>query len=74
MLIFTSCTNNYIPKARVLAYSLKKFHPKWEFCLLLGETPPKQFNIKSEPFDRILLFSDLPIQALSLLAFPPSSC
>ena len=63
MLIFTSCTNNYIPKARVLAHSLKKFHPKWEFCLLLGETPPKQFDIKNEPFDRVILFSDLPIQA-----------
>ena len=71
MLIFTSCTNNYIPKARVLAYSLKKFHPKWEFCLLLGETPPKQFNIKSEPFDRILLFSDLPIQAYHSWLFRP---
>ena len=63
MLVFTSCINNYIPKARVLAHSLKKFHPEWEFCLLLGETPPKDFNITKEPFDRILFFSDLGIPA-----------
>lgn len=61
MLVFTSCTNNYIPKARVLASSLKKFHPDWEFCLLLGETPPQGFDIQQEPFDRILFFEDIHI-------------
>lgn len=61
MLVFTSCINNYIPKARILAESLKKFHPEWEFCLLLGETPPKNFKLENEPFDRLLLFSDLHI-------------
>lgn len=61
MLIFTSCTNNYIPKARILANSVKKFHPEWEFCLLLGEVEPEGFNINTEPFDRILYFSDIGI-------------
>ena len=61
MLVFTSCINNYIPKARILAESLKKFHPTWEFCLLLGENPPKDFKLENEPFDRLLLYSDLQI-------------
>lgn len=61
MLVFTSCTNNYIPKARILANSVKRFHPDWEFCLLLGEIEPEGFDIKNEPFDRILYFSDIHI-------------
>ena len=61
MLVFTSCTNNYIPKARILASSIKRFHPDWEFCLLLGEGEPEGFDLKNEPFDRILYFSDVKI-------------
>ena len=61
MLVFTSCTNNYIPKARILANSVKRFHPDWEFCLLLGEVEPEGFDIQNEPFDRILYFSDIKI-------------
>ncbi len=58
-LVFTSCTNNYLPKARVLASSLKKYHPDWEFCLLLGEAPPEGFDLTQEPFDSLILFEDL---------------
>lgn len=61
MFVFTSCTNNYIPKARVLASSLKSFHPDWTFCLLLGERPPKGFDLADEPFDRLMTFDRLPI-------------
>jgi len=61
MLVFTSCTNNYIPKARVLATSLKEQHPDWEFCLLLGEEPPTGFDLEREPFDRLLSFNQLDI-------------
>ena len=62
MLVYTSCTNNYLPKARVLAKSLKKYNPDWEFCLVLGESEPECFNINNEPFDRILHFNELEIQ------------
>ena len=34
-IVFTSVANNYIPKARILAESLKKFHPDWYFILLI---------------------------------------
>ena len=63
MFIFTSCTNNYIPKARVLASTLKDFHPDWVFCLLLGEEPPQGFALENEPFDRLMTFDQLPIPA-----------
>lgn len=63
MFVFTSCTNNYIPKARVLASTLKSFHPDWTFCLLLGETPPEGFSLESEPFDRLVTFDQLEIPA-----------
>lgn len=61
MFVFTSCTNNYIPKARVLASTLKSFHPDWTFCLLLGETPPDGFVLEDEPFDRLVTFDQLEI-------------
>lgn len=69
MLVFTSCINNYIPKARILASSLKKFHPTWTFCLLLGETPPDDFYLEKEPFDRLLTFEQLHIPNYSSWLF-----
>lgn len=61
MFVFTSCTNNYIPKARILASSLKMFHPDWSFCLLLGEAAPEGFDLAAEPFDRVEFFDQLGI-------------
>lgn len=61
MLVFTSCVNNYLPKARVLADSVKGQHPDWHFCLLLGEAPPPGFRPENEPFDRVLLFEEMGI-------------
>lgn len=61
MFVFTSCINNYIPKARVLASSLKAIHPDWTFCLLLGEEAPEGFRLEDEPFDRVLMFDHLGI-------------
>jgi glycosyltransferase involved in cell wall biosynthesis len=62
MFVFTSCANNYIPKARVLASSLKTLHPDWTFCLLLGENPPPGLHLPDEPFDRLLGFDELGIE------------
>ena len=61
MMVFTSCTNNYLAKARVLAKSCKHFHPDWEFCLLLGEEPPAGFELRKEPFDRVIQFDEIEI-------------
>lgn len=51
---YTSVTNNYIPKARVLAHSVKKIHPDWEFTLVNAEPLPDSFSLDHEPFDVIL--------------------
>src|SRR5581483_8681903 len=61
MLVFTSATKSYIPKARVLGHSLKKHNPEWEFHLVLCDEPPRGFNINHEPFDGMTLLSELPL-------------
>jgi lipopolysaccharide biosynthesis glycosyltransferase len=37
MIIFTSITLNYLPKAKILAASIKRFHPTWKFHLLIND-------------------------------------
>lgn len=69
MLIFTSCVNNYLPKARVLAQSVKEQHPDWQFCLLLGEKLPPECSVATEPFDRILGYADIGIADLQAFLF-----
>lgn len=61
MFVFTSCTNNYIPKARILSSTLKNIHPDWTFCLVLSEDLPRGFDIANEPFDRMLSIEELGI-------------
>ena len=64
MLIYTSVTCNYIPKARVLAKSVKKFHPDWFFILVLADSIPSGFDLVQEPFDEILTLEQLPLPNL----------
>ena len=54
MLVYTSITKSYLPKARVLVKSVKKFHPDWKFVLLFSDELPAGFDLKNEPFDEIL--------------------
>ena len=58
---FTSVTSNYIPKARVLAESVKRVDPSVCFHLLLSDAPPVGFDLDNEPFDKLILVTDLPI-------------
>lgn len=51
--IFTSCASNYIPKARVLATSVKKFHPEIDVHLLVVDALPAGFSLEKEAFDFI---------------------
>lgn len=69
MLVYTSITKNYLPKARILAYSLKKFHPDWEFVLLYSDTLPENFDLSEEPFDEVLLIENLGIENWKSWAF-----
>lgn len=69
MLIYTSVTRSYIPKARVLAQSVKKFHPDWVFVLLLSDMIPVGFDLTDEPFDEIVTLEDLGLPNLKSWAF-----
>lgn len=69
MHIFTSVSANYIPKARVLAKSLKKYHPEAQFHLLLSDRQPDWLREKSEYFDSIINIEELSIPNKSAWIF-----
>jgi hypothetical protein len=62
MHIFTSITSNYIPKARVLARSVREHVPGAVFHLLLCDTPPQDFDLQKEEFDHLILLDDLDME------------
>lgn len=57
--VYTSCSINYLPKARALAESLKRHQPDARLTLCLNDAPPAWLSLKDEPFDRIWLPEDL---------------
>jgi hypothetical protein len=59
--VFTSAACNYLPKAQVLAVSIRKFHPEWRLHLALADLPCQEPALTSGYFDEIHLFSDLEI-------------
>jgi lipopolysaccharide biosynthesis glycosyltransferase len=65
--VFTSISLNYLPKACVLAESLKKFHPDWAFHLLISDRLPAEGadNIQTElsnaRFDKVIWIDQLDI-------------
>lgn len=66
--IFTSAAANYIGKARVLAGSVRRFHPDWKIHLVLCDETPAGFT-GSPHFDSILKFDDLDIPDLKSWLF-----
>ncbi len=59
---FTSVTSNYLPKARVLAESVKRVDPSVCFHLLLSDDAPEGFDLANEPFDNLIYAEDLPLE------------
>ena len=59
MLFFTSITSNYLPKAAVLADSLRKHRPDSLFYVLLCDTAPADLARFSKHFDRVLTLAEL---------------
>lgn len=57
MYYFTSITTNYIPKARILAETLKRHNSNAKFIVSLCDDLPEEFDISKEPFDDII-FAD----------------
>ena len=58
---YTSITTNYLPKARVLARSLKKHNPDVLFHLLISDDLPASFKLNDEPFDSVIYADELDI-------------
>lgn len=72
MYFFTSVTANYLPKARVLASSVKKFHPEACFFLMISDRLPRDFDLNEEPFDSVIQISDLGISNIESWIFKHS--
>lgn len=69
MLVYTSITKSYLPKARVLARSVKQHHPDWVFVLLFSDKLPEGFDLTGEPFDEVLNIDELGIPDWKSWAF-----
>ncbi len=69
MLVYTSITKSYLPKARVLAKSVKLFHPTWKVVLLYSDVLPIDFDLNLEPFDEVLTIEQLGIPDWKAWAF-----
>ena len=65
--IYTSISINYLPKARILAKSVKKFHPEWTFHLLISDRLTDKdksawdIDFNKEPFDRVVWIDSLDV-------------
>ena len=55
---FTSVNAGYLPKAHVLASTLKRFHPETEFHLVLAESRAPLPLLVSDPFDKVVDLRD----------------
>ena len=61
MHFYTSININYLPKARILAKSVKKYCENVRFSLVLIDKIPKEIDIEQEPFDEIITVEQLDI-------------
>ena len=66
---FTSATASYLPNARILAQSVKRWHPEWRMVLLLSDTSPAEVTWADEPFDEVFFSDRLPIPHFERWAF-----
>lgn len=56
--VFTTCALNFVPCAKLLAVSVKKYMPDAHFVLVLADEKPKDFNLEDEGFDEVLYLED----------------
>lgn len=68
--VFTSISLNYLPKARILVSTVKRFHPDWIFHLVISDratdqsSPAKNILPQENQFDRIVWIDALAIDHL----------
>lgn len=67
--VYTSITSNYLPKARVLAESVKRADPNTMFHLVLSDSLPVGWEATSEPFDSVIYAHDLVTERFHSWAF-----
>jgi hypothetical protein len=63
---FTSVTFSYLDRARVLAETVKQYHPDWILWLCLSDREPDDFafKIEDEDFDHVIRVDELDIPDL----------
>ena len=61
MHFYTSININYLPKARVLARSVKRYCPDAWFSLVFSDQWPADIDPENEPFDEIIRIKNLGI-------------
>ncbi|MFT4615600.1 MAG: hypothetical protein ACI9NT_002757 [Bacteroidia bacterium] len=66
---YTSITSNYLPKARVLAESVKRQDSGIQFHLVLSDVAPVGFTLADEPFDSVILAEELVAEQFASWAF-----
>ena len=68
---FTSITFSYLGRARVLAGTVKRFHPDWRIIVCISDLPPEEFDFdpSDEPFDHVVWAHELPIPNVSSWLF-----
>ncbi len=69
MHVFTSIAANYLPKAAVLAHTVKKWHPEATFHVILSDQMPSCPSTTLAAFDDIIPIKDLPISHLPAWTF-----
>jgi hypothetical protein len=67
--IYTSIAANYLPKARVLAASVKQVAPQVRMVGMIVDDLPTDFNLANEPFDELIALQDLPLENPRAWAF-----
>jgi len=58
-----------LANARILAQSVKKYHPEWHFVLLYSDANDVNINWAAEPFDEVLFAHKLPFTNFRSWAF-----
>ncbi|MFE1600874.1 hypothetical protein [Methylobacterium sp. ID0610] len=63
---FTSISFSYLPRARILADSLRRHHPDWTLWLCISDLEPDGYRLAADDhgFDRVLWAKDLPVEPL----------
>lgn len=59
MHFYTSVNINYLPKARILAKTIKEHCPQSKFSLVFSDAWPEEIDREKEPFDEIITVLEL---------------